>query len=248
MIRLENISLTFNEGEAAEVKALQNINLHVKDQDYLVVIGANGSGKSSLLNVLAGNLKPVGGKIEINNENISNWKDYRRSKLISRIFQNPLQGTASELSILDNFRLASIRTQSKKLKVATTEEFIDRVRSKISLLHMGLEDKLIKPMGSLSGGQRQALTLVMAIMDDCKVMLLDEPTAALDPKSATLVMEKATEIITSNKITAILVTHNLKDALKYGNRMILMQEGKILKDFKTEEKSAFQADQLFKLF
>ncbi len=248
MIHITDLQLTFNKGEANEVKALQGISIEIKKGEFVAVIGANGSGKSSLLNAIAGTVILEKGAINIDGVDISNLKDFERSKFLSRIFQNPLQGTAPDLSIIDNFRLASLRTKGKKLSIKTNNDFKEIVIAKIRSLNMGLEEKLQQPMGTLSGGQRQALTLVMATMDECKIMLLDEPTAALDPKSSAIVMEKANEIISTNQLTAILITHQLKDALNFGNRILLMKEGKIEKDLSQSEKSSVKIDQLYQWF
>ncbi len=248
MIEINNLHLTFNKGEANEVNVLRGINLEIKAQEFVVLVGANGSGKSSLLNALAGTVTPDKGTIKIEGKDITHLKEYERSKFLSRIFQNPLQGTAPDLSILDNFRLASLRTQSKHLHIGINQNFKDLVREKIRTLNLGLEDKWQQPMGTLSGGQRQALTLLMATMDDCKIMFLDEPTAALDPKSSAIVMEKANEIISTNHLTALLITHQLKDALKYGNRILMMEEGVISKDIHSEEKSFLKMEELFGWF
>ena len=237
MISLQHITVTFNAGSASELCALKDVSMTLKEKEFTVIIGSNGSGKSTLLNTIAGTVHPEIGSIIIADNDVTSREDYLRSVYISRIFQNPLTGTAPELSILDNFRLAALRTKSKGLKIGTNQKFEELVKEKVSFLKLGLENNIYKPMGSLSGGQRQALTLVMGIMDDCKIMLLDEPTAALDPRSAALVMEKAEEIISVNQLTALMVTHNLKDALKYGSRLIMMQEGKIEKDISSSLKN-----------
>ncbi len=248
MIEITNLHLTFNKGETNEINVLRGINLEIKAQEFVVLVGANGSGKSSLLNALAGTVSPDKGNIKLEGKDITHLKEYERSKFLSRIFQNPLQGTAPDLSILDNFRLASLRTKSKQLNIGTDQNFKDLVREKIRTLNLGLEDKWQQPMGTLSGGQRQALTLLMATMDDCKIMLLDEPTAALDPKSSAIVMEKANEIISTNQLTALLITHQLKDAIKYGNRILMMEEGVISKDIRNEGKVALKMEELFGWF
>jgi putative ABC transport system ATP-binding protein len=191
---------------------------------------------------------PGSGTISIDGNDVTKLPDYKRSRWIARVFQNPLSGTASDLSILDNFRLAAIRTKSKGLSVGINEQFKKQVKDKIATLGMGLENKLEQPIGTLSGGQRQALTLVMSVMDTCKVLLLDEPTAALDPHSASVVMKTADKLISDFKLTAILITHNLKDAYTYGNRIIQMGEGKLLKDVPAEKKSALKQNDLFDWF
>lgn len=248
MITLTRISKAFNKGLLNQNIALQNISLDIKDREFVVVVGANGSGKSTLLNIISGTVRTDTGKINIANKDVTGWKDYQRSKYISRVFQNPLQGTAPDLSVLDNFRLAALRTHQKKLISGITKNFEQLVKDRISILKLGLENKIYQPMGSLSGGQRQALTLVMGTMDDCKLMLLDEPSAALDPHSASLVMEKANDIITTNKLTAILVTHNMKDVLQYGNRIIQMKEGFIERDLDSDQKATLSISDLYGWF
>lgn len=237
MIELKNIQVSFNENSANELQALKHVSVTINQGEFAIIIGSNGSGKSTLLNVIAGTIFPQNGTVSINNIDVTRKKEFERAKFISRIFQNPLAGTASELTIIENFRLASLRTKNKGLTIGTSKEFEKKVKEKISFLKMGLENYIYKPMGTLSGGQRQALTLVMGIMDECKIMLLDEPVAALDPRSANLVMEKANDIISENKLTALMVTHQLKDALKYGNRLLMMKEGVINQDITTEKRS-----------
>jgi putative ABC transport system ATP-binding protein len=248
MIELQHIRKIFHRGTANEVSALQDVNLKVDSSSFVVIVGSNGSGKSSLLNAIAGSLQVNEGKISVDNNNITHLKEHQRSKWIARIFQNPLMGTAPELSILENFRLASIRTQSKKFTIGTGEKFKKKIQDRISLLNLGLENKVGQPMGTLSGGQRQALTLLMAVMDETKILLMDEPAAALDPKTSELLMKLAEKIIREFHLTAFLVTHQLKDALTYGDRLILMQEGKITKDLNQSEKSSLQLNDLFNWF
>jgi len=248
MIKLSNVTKVFNRSKANEVKAITDLNLTIADQDYLVVVGSNGSGKSTLLNLIAGSILPGNGEIYIDNNRVTRLPDYQRSRWIARVFQNPLSGTAPDLSILDNFRLAALRKKPKSLIIGTNALFKEQVKEKIALLNMGLEHKLEQPMGTLSGGQRQALTLLMSIMDDCKILLLDEPTAALDPRSAGLVMQTADDLIKQFELTAILITHNLKDAHTHGNRLIQMVEGGIAQDFSAESKLNLTQNDLFSWF
>ncbi|MCJ8211156.1 ATP-binding cassette domain-containing protein [Mucilaginibacter sp. RS28] len=248
MIELQHVSKTFNKGRATEVNALNDINLLVKKGEYLVIVGANGSGKSTLLNIIAGNIKVSAGEIKIEGEDVHNYADYQRSKWIARVFQNPLSGTASGLSIIDNFRLSAIRTQGKNLTIGVNASFTKQVKEKIATLEMGLEDKLNQQMGTLSGGQRQALTLLMSVMDDCRILLLDEPTAALDPRSANIVMQTADKLVKDFGLTAVLITHNLKDAYTYGNRVIQMADGKIIRDVAGENKLTLSQAELFEWF
>ena len=174
--------------------------------------------------------------------------EYKRSKWIARVFQNPLSGTAPDLSIIDNFRLAALRTQSRGLTIGVNADFKKKVKEKIAILGMGLENKTEQPIGTLSGGQRQALTLLMGVMDETKILLLDEPTAALDPRSADIIMKTADRLIEENKLTAILITHNLKYAHQYGSRLIQMSEGEIIKDFDNQQKQDLPLTDLFSWF
>jgi putative ABC transport system ATP-binding protein len=248
MINITSISKTFNYGKSTQVDAVKEVNLEIKDGEFVVIVGSNGSGKTTLLNLISGSLYPSSGSISINGIDVTKFADHERSKWIARVFQNPLSGTASELSIIDNFRLAAIRTKSKGLTIGVNNAFKDIVKSKVSTLKMGLENKIEQPMGTLSGGQRQALTLLMSVMDECKVLLLDEPTAALDPRSAEVVMRTADELTAQFKLTTLLVTHNLKDAFTYGNRIIQMAEGQIIKDNNTPVKAGLTQKDLFAWF
>ncbi len=230
MIKLKSINKTFAKGSPNEIRLFSDFNLEIRKNDFIIVIGSNGSGKSSLLNLIAGTIFPDEGTIFLDDKEISHLKDYQRSRWLARIFQNPLAGTASELTILENFRLASLRTGSKGLYVGTNEKFRSTVKERISILNLGLENKIDQVMGSLSGGQRQALALLMSIMDDTELLLLDEPTAALDPKTSELIMRLTNRVIREYKLTALLVTHNLKDVVEYGTRIIQMKEGRVERD------------------
>ena len=248
MIEINNISKIFNKGEANAVRALINISVNFNANDFVVIVGSNGSGKSTFLNSIAGSFLVDEGSIIIDGNDVTKLQDYQRTKWLSRVFQNPLQGTAPALSIIDNFRLAALRSQQKNLTIGTSRAFINNVKSSIESLGMGLENKITQPVGSLSGGQRQALTLLMSVMDKSKILLLDEPTAALDPKSAEIVMNTASKLIKELHLTAILVTHNLKEAINFGNRIIQMQGGSIVKDLSEPEKAKLQATDIFKWF
>lgn len=248
MIDIQQAHKIFNKGKANQVNAVNGIDLHIDAGEFVVIVGSNGSGKTTLLNLVAGSVLPTSGSISIDGHDVTKLPDYKRSEWIARVFQNPLSGTASDLSILDNFRLAAIRTQTKGLSVGINEQFRKQVKEKIATLGMGLENKLDQPIGTLSGGQRQALTLLMSVMDTCQVLLLDEPTAALDPHSAKVVMQTADKLIKDFKLTAILITHNLKDAYTYGNRIIQMGEGTILKDLSSAKKSTLKQNDLFDWF
>jgi len=248
MIGINKVHKVFNKGKANQVNAVNGIDLQITDGEFVVIVGSNGSGKTTLLNLVSGSVIPTSGTISIDGNNVTNMPDYKRSEWIARVFQNPLSGTASDLSILDNFRLAAIRTKPKGLSIGVNDAFKKQVKEKIASLGMGLENKLMQPMGTLSGGQRQALTLLMSVMDSCKVLLLDEPTAALDPRSAEVVMKTADKLIKDFKLTSILITHNLKDAYNYGTRIIQMGEGVILKDLDSHNKAKLKQNDLFDWF
>ncbi|MDB5158176.1 MAG: ecfA2 [Mucilaginibacter sp.] len=248
MITIANIHKVFNRGKANQVNAVNGLDLVINNEEFVVIVGSNGSGKTTLLNLISGSLLPSSGAITINGDDVTKLADYQRSKWIARVFQNPMSGTASELSILDNFRLAAIRTKVKGLTIGINETFKQQVKQKIATLGMGLENKIEQPMGTLSGGQRQALTLLMSVMDECKILLLDEPTAALDPRSAEVVMSTADKLSKEFKLTTILVTHNLKDAYNYGTRIIQMAEGAIIKDIAAKQKEHLKQNDLFEWF
>lgn len=248
MIELQQIGKTFNAGKQNEVIALRDVSLSIPEGQFVVVVGSNGSGKSTMLNVVAGSIMPSRGNVLINGKDVTALPDYKRSPFIARVFQNPLSGTAPDLSIIDNFRLAALRTRSKSLKIGLTQSFRHQVADHLTRLGMGLENKLDQPMGSLSGGQRQALTLLMGVMDDLDILLLDEPTAALDPKSAEVVMRIADDIIQEFKLTALLITHNLKDAHTFGHRVVHMVEGQISRDISGAEKELLSAQDMYAWF
>ncbi|MBP9083347.1 MAG: ATP-binding cassette domain-containing protein [Bacteroidia bacterium] len=231
MITIKNTGHIFSPGTPNATIALRDVNLQLNKGDFVVVLGANGSGKSTLLNAIAGVIIPDQGQVIIDGNDVSDLKDFQRSKWIARVFQDPLAGTAADLSILDNLRLASIRTQSKKLRFGINDKFKNEVADAVSVLQLGLENKLNQPVGTLSGGQRQALTLLMAVMDNASVLLMDEPTAALDPATAARIMQLADDLVKKHNLTTMLVTHSLKDAVKYGNRIILMKEGAVYKEW-----------------
>lgn len=237
MLELQHITKVFNAGKATEVAAVRDVTLKLDAGSYTVLVGANGSGKSTLLNLIAGNIYADKGAIRLQEKEIQRLPDYKRSRWVARVFQNPLLGTAASLTVLDNFRMAALRRSPKWLKLGTDRAFVQLVTEKIAALGMGLEDKLAQPMGTLSGGQRQALTLLMTVMTDVDVLLLDEPSAALDPRSAREVMEIANKIIGENKLTALLVTHNISEALRYGTRLIQMENGKVVRDYNRLAKS-----------
>ena len=238
MLQIQEVTKTFNAGKATEVAAIQGLTLTLKPKSYTVLVGANGSGKSTLLNLIAGSIYPDEGRLILQRREIQRLPDYRRSRWIGRVFQNPLLGTAASLSVLDNFRMAALRRSTKWMKLGAGGNFRKQVAEKVATLGMGLEDKLSQPMGTLSGGQRQALTLLMTVMAEVDILLLDEPSAALDPRSARQVMEIADRLIADGGLTALLVTHNINEALRYGDRLIQMENGRIVKDYDAQAKLA----------
>ncbi len=248
MLEVTHLQKYFNKGTANEVQALIDCSMSIEDGEFVVIIGANGSGKSTLLNLVAGIFLPDKGKVSIDNQDVTLRKDFQRSKWIARVFQDPMVGTASELTIIDNFRLAALRTQRKTFRTGVNTLFINIVRDKLSLLNLGLENKLNTIVGRLSGGQRQALTLLMSVMDNPKILLLDEPTAALDPKSSELIIKLSDDLIRQYNTTTLLVTHNIQYASRYGTRIILMHQGNITRDLSGEQKAKLQPDDLYHWF
>ncbi len=248
MIELQDIHLSFQQGTPLEVNALSNLNLKIEPGSFNLVIGANGSGKSSLLNVLAGTLFPLRGKVLLKGEDITKQPVHKRSRHIARIFQNPTSGTAPELSLLENFRLASLRTRIKKPFIGIDNSFRKVVASHVSILDMNLENRLEQSMSSFSGGQRQALSLLMATFDHLDVLLLDEPTAALDPKSAELIMNLALKIVREKNLTAVMVTHELKHCFYPVDRILQMENGRLRRDIDPEEKASLTISDIRKWF
>lgn len=248
MVKIEGVTKIFNRRSADEIIALNNISVDITKGEFVILLGSNGSGKSTMLNVLAGVHTPDTGKIILGGEDVTSQPEHKRSRSISRVFQNPLSGTAAGLSVLENFRMAYLRTKNKSFGTGTGTHFRKTVSEKVSTLGLGLENKLDFQMGTLSGGQRQSLTLLMSVMDETRLLLMDEPASALDPKTAELVMHIADKIIRSNELTAILVTHQLKDAVNYGSRIIMMNEGKILRDVSGKEKATLKAEDIFRWF
>ncbi|HXB45184.1 MAG TPA: ATP-binding cassette domain-containing protein [Puia sp.] len=248
MISLQHIKKVFNKGKLNEVIALQDVSLQITKGEFVVIIGANGSGKTTLLNIIEGAEIPTDGTIEINGFDVTKLPEYKRSRWVARVFQNPNNGTAPDLTILDNFRLAALRTRQKNMVIGINAAFKKKVQEKIASLGMGLENKINQSMGNLSGGQRQALTLLMSVMDDTDVLLLDEPTAALDPKSALVVLSLAEKLNKDLGLTTVLITHNLKDAQQYGNRLIQMHEGRFLKSLDAPAKEKLSLQQIYGWF
>jgi putative ABC transport system ATP-binding protein len=248
MISLQHIHKIFNRDKVNEVYALKEVDLHIPKGQFVVLIGSNGSGKTTLLNTISGATYPSRGQVRINEQDVTKLPEHRRSRWIARVFQDPLGGTAPELSILDNFRLAALRTQPKGLRIGINADFKKQVQDSIAQLGMGLEDQILQPMGTLSGGQRQALTLIMTTMDHTDILLLDEPTAALDPNSAEVVMQTAQRIINEHQLTTVFITHDLQETLQYGDRLIQMHRGEVKRDQGAEAKKALTYEDLSSWF
>ncbi len=248
MLKIENLSKTFNANTVNEKKAIQNLNITINDGDFITVIGGNGAGKSTLLNLISGTIPSDEGTITIDNIDISKQKEYKRAAYIGRVFQDPMTGTCADLSIEENLSLAKRRGKKRTLRKGLTSEEKKEYKSLLGSLNLGLETRVSSKVGLLSGGQRQALTLLMATLVRPKLLLLDEHTAALDPKTAAKVLELTTKIVEKDKLTTLMITHNMKDALKYGNRLIMMMDGKIILDISGEEKAKLTVNDLLKLF
>lgn len=244
MISFEDISVYFNQGSSLEVLALKNIQLQIRPKTFNMIVGANGSGKSTLLNLLAGTINPTEGSLLLNNRDITKRSVANRSSYIARIFQNPTLGTSPNLSLIENFRLASLRSRKKNPIIGINNAFRKVVASHVSILEMGLEKRLDQPLSSFSGGQRQALSLLMATFDKLDVLLLDEPTAALDPKSAETVINLAFKVVREKELTAIMVTHDLRHCLYPVDRVIQMQGGEIRKDITGRQLEALDLEAL----
>ena len=248
MLEVKNISKTFNPGTINEKKALRGVSLTLNDGDFVTVIGGNGAGKSTLLNAIAG-VGPVDtGSITIDGQNVTGLPDYRRASLIGRVFQDPMTGTAATMQIDENLALARRRGARRGLRWGVTAAERDEYREQLKILNLGLEDRLTAKVGLLSGGQRQALTLLMATLQKPKLLLLDEHTAALDPKTAEKVLNATEKIIDRDHLTALMITHNMKDAITHGNRLIMMHEGNIIYDVSGEEKKNLTVSQLLDKF
>lgn len=248
MLTITNVRKTFNKGTINEKKALNGINLHLNEGDFCTVIGGNGAGKSTMLNMIAGVYPIDSGKIEIDEINISRDPEYKRAKYIGRVFQDPMRGTAAGMEIGENLALALRRGKRRGLGWGIKNSEREFYRDSLAKLGLGLQTRMTSKMGLLSGGQRQALTLLMATLEKPKLLLLDEHTAALDPKTAKKVLDLTEEIVREQHLTALMVTHNMKDAIQMGNRLIMMHDGRIIYDVAGEEKKNLEVDDLLRKF
>ncbi len=248
MLHLKNISKTFFAGTVNERKALVDVDLDLAESEFVTVIGSNGAGKSTLLNVVAGSIRPDHGTVEINNVDVTRLKDYQRARFIGRVFQDPSAGTAPHMSIQENLAMAQERGRRRGLRLGVTRAKKAEFRKDLAVLQQGLEDRLEDWVGLLSGGQRQSLSLLMASFTNPRVLLLDEHTAALDPQRAALVTKLTEELVEGHRLTTLMVTHNMEQALQLGSRLIMMHEGRIIFDVQGEKKREMTVQDLLEKF
>ncbi len=248
MLTVENISKTFNPGTINEVKALKTLSLHLEKGEFVTVIGGNGAGKSTLLNAVAGTWPVDEGRILIDGADVTALPEFKRAPYIGRVFQDPMLGTAPDMQIEENLALAKRRGQKRTLKIGIRKAEREEYRERLKILGLGLENRLEDKVGLLSGGQRQALTLLMASLQEPKLLLLDEHTAALDPNTAKKILEISCQIVEENNLTAMMITHNMRDAIRCGNRLIMMHQGKIILDIRGEEKAHLTKQELLDRF
>ena len=248
MLKLENVWKTFNPGTVNEKTALQNLNLQMNEGDFVTVIGGNGAGKSTMLNAITGVFPVDSGSICIDGVDVTHLPEFKRAKYIGRVFQDPMMGTAATMQIEENLALAARRGMARTLRIGITRAEREDYRQQLEILGLGLENRMTAKVGLLSGGQRQALTLLMATLRRPKLLLLDEHTAALDPKTAAKVLSATQRIVEKDHLTAMMITHNMRDAITYGNRLIMMYEGHVVVDVSGEEKKKLTVEQLLDLF
>lgn len=248
MLNLINITKQYNPGTVNEICLFDNFNLSIEDQEFVSVVGSNGSGKTSILNIICGSIPITGGRIVVNGNNIIEIPEYKRSRRIGRVYQNPAMGSCSGMTILENMSLADNKGKPFNLSWGTSKVRIEYYREILSDLNLGLEDKLNVTVGSLSGGQRQALALLIATMTPIEFLILDEHTASLDPKTAELIMVLTDKIVKEKKLTTIMVTHNLRYAVEYGSRLLMIHQGNIVLDLAGEKKSLLSVDDVLNKF
>ena len=248
MLEIKNVYKTFNAGTVNEKVALKGLDLTREDGDFVTVIGGNGAGKSTMLNAVAGVWPIDMGKILIDGQDVTRLSEHQRAKYIGRVFQDPMMGTAATMGIEENLALAARRGAARSLRTGITKKEREEYYELLKTLDLGLEDRMTSKVGLLSGGQRQAVTLLMATLKKPKLLLLDEHTAALDPKTAAKVLALSEKIVQENHLTTLMITHNMKDAIKYGNRLIMMYEGRVIYDVRGEEKANLQVSDLLQRF
>lgn len=248
MLELKNVKKTFNKGTINEKKALNGVDLKMEPGDFITVIGGNGAGKSTMLNMIAGVYPIDSGAVIVDGKNITRQPDYKRAAYLGRVFQDPMMGTATDMEIEENLAMAYRRGKRRGLGWGVTRSEKEIYKEALKMLDLGLEDRMSSKVGLLSGGQRQALTLLMATLQKPKVLLLDEHTAALDPKTAAKVLELTDELVQKNQLTTLMITHNMKDAIRMGNRLVMMHEGRIIYDVRGEEKKNLKVADLLAKF
>ena len=248
MLKIENVRKVFNAGTVNEKVALHGLNFTLNDGDFVTVIGGNGAGKSTMLNIIAGTFFPDEGRILLDGQDITRLPEFKRAKYLGRVFQDPMMGTAATMQIEENLALAARRGKPRTLRIGITKADREEYMEQLKILDLGLEERMTAKVGLLSGGQRQALTLLMATLQKPKLLLLDEHTAALDPKTAAKVLDATQRIVEKNKLTTLMITHNMRDAIAYGNRLIMMYDGHIVVDVSGEEKKNLTVEQLLNLF
>lgn len=248
MVRLEGLRKVFKKGTIDEKTAMDGLSLHIPEGDFVTVIGSNGAGKTTMLNLISGTYPPDEGEIYIDGDNVTHLSEHRRARYLGRIFQDPLMGTAASMTIEENLAMADLRGQRRGLRWGVKKARRDYYRDTLKMLDLGLENRLKDNVSLLSGGQRQSLTLLMATLSMPKLLLLDEHTAALDPKTADLVMELTEKIVSENRLTTIMVTHNMAQAIKHGNAMIMLHEGRLKFDAQDEAKRSLTVEEVVKRF
>ena len=248
MLRMRNITKTFNSGTVDERVALDHMDLTLQDGDFVTVIGGNGAGKSTMQNAICGTWQPDEGSIELDGVNVSGMPEYKRARYLGRVYQDPMMGTSAGMEIEENLALAVRRGKRHTLRLGIRRSEREDYRRRLKELGLGLEDRLTTKVGTLSGGQRQALTLLMATMNNPKLLLLDEHTAALDPKTAAKVLTLSEKIVEENHLTTLMITHNMRDAIRYGNRLLMLHNGRIVLDISGEEKARLTVADLMDMF
>ncbi|BCS87215.1 ABC transporter ATP-binding protein [Pseudodesulfovibrio sediminis] len=248
MISITGVTKSFNKGDVNEVTALNGVNLEIQDGDFITIIGSNGAGKSTFLNALAGSFYTDSGKIVLENTDITKWPEHKRAGMIGRVFQDPLLGTCAGATIEQNLAMANKRGMSRSLRLGIKAKDREFFKEKLAVLGLGLEDRLKTHTGLLSGGQRQALTMLMATLVRPRLLLLDEHTAALDPKTAAMVLDLTEEIVSSQNLTTMMVTHNMNQAISMGNRLIMFHRGQVVMDISGEEKQNLKVEDLLNRF
>ena len=248
MLKIENVFKTFNAGTVNEKVALRGLNLELREGDFVTVIGGNGAGKSTMLNAITGVFGVDEGKILIDGVDVTHLPEYKRAQYIGRVFQDPMMGTAATMQIEENLALAARRGKTRNLRVGITKAEREEYMEQLKILDLGLENRMTAKVGLLSGGQRQALTLLMATLRKPKLLLLDEHTAALDPKTAAKVLEATEKIVRKDNLTTLMITHNMRDAIAHGNRLVMMYDGHVVVDVSGEEKKKLTVEQLLNLF